>query len=238
MDGATLTLDHPAAEAAEIPVRLRVARRARRFTLRVDPAGGGAVLTLPPGVSRAEAEAFLGRHAGWLAGALARQPGRVVVGPGTRLPVAGTEALVTLAPGPRRAPRLEDGCVVLSGPGAAGPRLAAWLKLRARDALVPAVRRYSGRLGRPVERVSLRDTRSRWGSCSSAGRLGFSWRLAMAPPMVLDYVAAHEAAHLVEMNHAPAFWALVAELMPDYRSHRAWLKREGARLHAYRFEAE
>ncbi|HUF88321.1 MAG TPA: SprT family zinc-dependent metalloprotease [Thermohalobaculum sp.] len=221
-----------------MPVRLRVAGRARRFTLRVDPAGAGAVLTLPPGVPAAEAEAFLGRHAGWLARALARRPPLVAIGPGARLPVAGTEAQVVLAPGPRRPPRLDGARLIVAGPGAPGPRIAAWLKLRARDALVPAARRYAGMLGREAGAVALRDTRSRWGSCSSSGRLGFSWRLAMAPPEVLDYVAAHEAAHLVEMNHAPAFWALLERLVPDYRRHRAWLRREGARLHAFRFDAQ
>ena len=238
MDGAIFTVDHPMAETAGIPVRLRIARRARRLTLRVDPRAEGAVLTLPPGVARAEAEAFLHRHADWLARALARQPARVVVGPGARIPVAGVEAEIALAPGPRRPPRLEEGRLVLAGPGAPGPRIAAWLKLRARDALVPAVRRYAAVIGREAGTVALRDTRSRWGSCSSTGRLGFSWRLAMAPAEVLDYVAAHEVAHLVEMNHARPFWALVERLMPDYREHRAWLKREGARLHAFRFEAE
>ncbi len=238
MDDALLTVNNPLAEASGMPVRLRVLRRARRLTLRVDPRGDGAVLTLPPGVRQAEAEAFLDRHADWLSRALARQPARTVVGPGARLPVAGIEAEVTLAPGRRRPPRLEGTQLVVPGPGAPGPRIAAWLKLRARDALVPAVRRYAGLLGREAAMVSLRDTRSRWGSCSSTGRLGFSWRLAMAPAEVLDYMAAHEVAHLVEMNHAPAFWALVERLMPDYRPHRAWLRNQGARLHAFRFEAE
>lgn len=238
MDGAHLTVNHPFAEAAGLPVRLRVLSRARRLTLRIDPAGGGAVLTLPPGVRQAEAEAFLGRHADWLARALARQPVRTPIGPGARIPVAGAEAEVTLAPGPRRPPRLEGTRLVVQGPGAPGPRVAAWLKLRARDALLPAVRRYSAMIGREAGTIALRDTRSRWGSCSSTGRLGFSWRLAMAPAEVLDYVAAHEVAHLVEMNHAPAFWDLVERLLPDYRRHRAWLRREGSRLHAYRFEAE
>ena len=238
MNGALLTVTNPFIETAGMPVRLRVNRRARRLTLRVDPRGAGAVLTLPPGVRRAEAEAFLDRHADWLARALARQPARVVVGPGARLPVGGVEAEVTLAPGARRSPRLEGARLVVPGPGAPGPRIAAWLKLRARDALAPAVRRYAGMLGREAGMISLRDTRSRWGSCSSTGRLGFSWRLAMAPAEVLDYVAAHEVAHLVEMNHAPAFWGLVERLMPDYRRHRAWLRAEGGRLHAYRFEAE
>lgn len=237
MHGTTLSVDHPQPANRPMPVRLRVQQRARRLTLRVDALSEGAVLTLPPGVPRAEAAAFLDRQADWLARALARQPARVSVGPGARLPVGGVEAEVVLAAGARLPPRLEGGCLVVTGPGAPGPRIAAWLKLRARDALMPAVRRYAGMLGREPGPIALRDTRSRWGSCSAAGRLAFSWRLAMAPEPVLDYVAAHEAAHLVEMNHAPAYWTLLERLMPDYREPRAWLKREGARLHAFRFEA-
>ncbi len=93
-------------------------------------------------------------------------------------------------------------------------------------------------VGRPFHRLTLRDTRSRWGSCTVDGGLMYSWRLAMAPPEVLDYVAAHEVAHLVEMNHAPAFWAVVRRLVPDYAPRRAWLKQHGQRLHAYRFGGE
>jgi predicted metal-dependent hydrolase len=233
MTETVFNLDDP-----EVPVRLRVIPRARRFTLRVEPDGGGAVLTLPPGVPMAEARMFLMRQSDWLTRALARHPGRVAVGAGTLLPVAGREVEVALGTGPRRPPLLADGRLTLSGPGAPGPRIAAWLKLRARDALVPATQRYAGMLGREVRGVSLRDTRSRWGSCTSAGRLAFSWRLAMAPPEVLDYVAAHEAAHLVEMSHAPRFWATVEKLMPDYRPRRAWLKREGRGLHRYGFTGE
>ncbi|MGR3434759.1 MAG: M48 family metallopeptidase, partial [Shimia sp.] len=81
----------------------------------------------------------------------------------------------------------------------------------------------------------LRDTRSRWGSCSAAGGLNYSWRLVMAPPEVLDYVAAHEVAHLAQMNHSPRFWAEVAGLMPGYEAPRGWLRRHGADLHRYRF---
>ena len=244
MAETVFTLDDP-----DISVRLRVTARARRFTLRLDaqgdgPDGCGAVLTLPPGVPMAEARMFLMRQSGWLARALARHPGRVVVGDGTRLPVAGEEVEIAVVDGPpgepRCAPRLEDGRLILSGSGAPGfqpgPRVAAFLKSRARDALVPAAERYAGMLGRRAAAVSLRDTRSRWGSCSAQGRLSFSWRLAMAPPEVLDYVAGHEAAHLVEMNHGPRYWEAVEKIMPDYRRHRAWLKREGRKLHGFRFE--
>jgi predicted metal-dependent hydrolase len=195
------------------------------------------VLTLPRGVSLGEARMFLLRQSDWLADALARHPGRIAVDDGTLLPVGGVEARVSLVPGPRRAPVLAGGRLLVPGPGAAGPRIAAFLKSRARDALVPAARRYAGLLGRDAPAVTLRDTRSRWGSCSSAGRLSFSWRLAMAPPEILDYVAAHEAAHLAEMSHAPRFWAVVEHLLPDFRVPRAWLKREGRRLHAFHFGA-
>lgn len=225
-------------ELNDPPCRVRLVRhaRARRFTLRLAAPGEGAVLTVPPGVPEAESRRFLARHAGWLRNALARQPRLVTVGPGAVLPVAGRPVRVDLCPGPRRAPVLEGDTLILAGAGGEGARIAAWLKLRARDALVPAVRGYAARLGRPVGRIALRDTRSRWGSCSSSGALSFSWRLAMAPSDVLDYVAAHEVAHLAEMNHSDRYWAVLEGLMPDYARHRAWLKNEGRGLHAYRFD--
>jgi predicted metal-dependent hydrolase len=235
MDSSVLTLDEP-----PIRVRLRVTAQARRFTLRIESGGGGAVLTLPPGVPLSEAQLFLRRQSDWLSRALARTPQPVAVGAGTRLPVAGEEVEVCLVDGPRRAPRLEPGRLVLTGQAGSlpGPRVAAFLKARARDALVPAAQRYAGALGRRPRGVALRDTRSRWGSCSAAGRLSFSWRLAMAPPEVMDYVAAHEAAHLVEMNHGARYWEIVERLVPDYGIHRTWLKREGRRLHGFRFGAD
>lgn len=219
-----------------VAVRLKVSARARRFTLRLGAPGEDAVLTLPPCVPRREAEDFLERHAGWLERALARQPEGVRVGHGVQLPVGGSLLEIVAAEGPRRAPRIEGGQLVLAGHGTAGPRIAAWLREQARAVLVPAAQAYAGTLGRKVQGVALRDTRSRWGSCSSTGRLSFSWRLAMAPPEVQDYVAAHEAAHLVEMNHGPRFWALVERLRPDHRAERAWLRDEGRRLHAFRFD--
>ena len=220
------------------PCRVRLVRnaRARRFTLRLESSGAGAVLTVPPGVPETESRRFLARHAGWLRTALARQPDEVVVGPGAALPVAGRRVTVVVRPGLRRPPVLEGDGLVLQGAGAEGPRIAAWLRLRARDALLPAARGHARRLGRQIEAIGLRDTRSRWGSCSSGGTLSFSWRLAMAPPEVLDYVAAHEAAHLVEMNHSERYWSVLARIMPDYARQRAWLRREGRRLHAYRFD--
>lgn len=219
--------------------RVRLVRnpRARRFTLRLSSDGDGAVLTHPPGVPLAESRAFLLRHAGWLRRALAKQPSMIEIAHGAQLPVDGVLRRVEVQEGPRRAPMLNDDVLLLKGQAATGPRVSQWLKLRARDRLEPAVRGYAAALGKTVGKVTLRDTRSRWGSCSTSGTLSFSWRLAMAPPEIQDYVAAHEAAHMVEMNHSPAYWALVDQLMPGWRPHRNWLRKHGRDLHRYRFTA-
>ncbi|MEM1161801.1 MAG: SprT family zinc-dependent metalloprotease [Pseudomonadota bacterium] len=222
------------------PCRVTLIRnkRARRFTLRLDPGGDGAILTQPPGVPEAESRAFLVRQADWLRKALDKQGPKVIVRAGARVLVDGNYLRIVERAGPRRPPVIEGSDLVLQGAGAEGPRVATWLKLRARDAVQPAARGYARRLGRRIERISLRDTRSRWGSCSSTGTLSFSWRLAMAPPAVLDYVAAHEAAHLVEMNHSARFWDLCEKLCPGWKTHRDWLKTHGRSLHRYDFSGD
>lgn len=224
----TLALDDPS-----VAVRLVARERARRLTLRLEP-GGGAVVSHPPGVARDEILKFLGRHREWLRSALERVPGSIEVDLGVAIPVDGEAAEIVAAP--VRAPRLEGGRLWVRRGRPAGPQIAAWLKARARDRLSGAVALYAGRLGRQPRAVSLRDTRSRWGSCSAEGRISLSWRLAMAPESVQFYVAAHEVAHLAEMNHGPRFWGVLGEIMPGYEPERAWLKTHGRSLHRYRFE--
>jgi hypothetical protein len=119
--------------------------------------------------------------------------------------------------------------------GQIGPRLQSWLRTLARDRLVEASDHYAEQLGKEYMRITLRDTRSRWGSCSSAKALMFSWRLILAPPEVLRYVAAHEVAHLAEMNHSPAFWTNVERIYGAYAAPRRWLRQNGSELHRYRF---
>ncbi len=230
----TLALDEP-----PVTVTLRRSRAARRFTLSVSRLDGTARLTLPAAAPLAEAEAFLVRQAGWLAEAVARAPASERVRPGAILPFRGDPVTLTLAAGPaRRPPRIENDRLLVHGPAEAAPaRALAFLKAAARDALAPAARRHAALLGRSPGRIALRDTRSRWGSCTASGDLNFCWRLVMAPPDVLDYVALHEAAHLVEMNHGPRFWALVERLDPGWRAKRDWLRREGPGLHRWRFDA-
>jgi predicted metal-dependent hydrolase len=144
--------------------------------------------------------------------------------------------MLTVTAASVRAPRAEGAALLVPPePERAALRIATFLKSAARLRLAAAADRHAGRLGRNLGRLTLRDTRSRWGSCTASGDLMFSWRLVMAPPAVLDYVVAHEVAHFEEMNHSPAFWSVVARLCPDHRSHRKWLRREGATLHRYRF---
>ncbi|MEM6438556.1 MAG: SprT family zinc-dependent metalloprotease [Pseudomonadota bacterium] len=217
-------------------VSLNWSSRAKRFTLSVGRADGRARLTLPDRARLDEAEDFLKRQAGWLEAAMARSPAPQPLKAGGALPYRGAQVVLTPEAGPRRAPRVEAGRLLVRGGAEGAPAKAlAFLKTEARAALVSAAERHAATLGRRPTRVTLRDTRSRWGSCASSGALSFSWRLIMAPPEVLDYVAAHEAAHLVEMNHSAAFWALVERLDPDWRERRGWLRRHGATLQRVRF---
>ena len=226
-----------------LEIALRRSARARRFSLRVSRLDGRVTLTLPQHAREAEALAFARGKDGWIRQVLLQMgfgPGAVVEpGPrfGDTVPFEG-RALV-LTPAAVRSPRVEGGALLLpADPARLVPRLTAFLKLAARDRLTGASDRHAATLGLRYSRITLRDTRSRWGSCTSDGALMYSWRLILAPSEVLDYVAAHEVAHLAEMNHSPAFWAVVARLMPDYARHRAWLRAEGAALHRLRLQAE
>lgn len=219
-----------------IDITLRRSTRARRFSLRVGQADGRVTLTLPARAREAEALAFAAAQEGWLRATLARMPAAATVAPGALLPVEGR--LLQVTPGAGRVVRIEGAALVVPGdPAQAGARVQAWLKLTARTRLADASDLYADRLGRPYARLTLRDTRSRWGSCAADGSLMFNWRLVMAPPEVLHYVAAHEVAHLAEMNHSPAFWAVVARLYPGWKPCRAWLRAHGTALQAWRFTA-
>ena len=216
-----------------VEVTLKRSSRARRFTLRVSRSSGQVTLSVPDFAREDDALRFLDTRADWVRRHLAASPEPERPRIGGVIPIEGEARPIVAGQG--RAARLVDGRVELPE-GQEGPRLAALLKQMARDRLAARSAHHADRLGRSYGRLSLRDTRSRWGSCSSKGDLMFSWRLIMAPPAVLDYVAAHEVAHLVEMNHSPAFWAVCAKLCPGYEHHRAWLRSQGASLLAWRFE--
>ncbi|MCB1337810.1 MAG: M48 family metallopeptidase [Maritimibacter sp.] len=218
-----------------IALELRPSARARQLSLRVSRLDGRVTLTLPHGASRRHALAFAETRAGWIRRHLAQRPDMAVPMPGGTLPFRGAEHEIVAGPG--RAVRLGPGRIEVPArdPDRTPARLAAFLKTEARGALALAVDRHAARLGVSPGKLTLRDTRSRWGSCTHRGDLMFSWRLAMAPEAVLDYVAAHEVAHIIEMNHSPAYWAQVARTFPGYKAPRKWLKDNAEALHRYRF---
>lgn len=217
-----------------VEVRLRRSARAKRLSLRVSQIDGRVTLTLPRFARKAEAHGFIKEKADWLRRHVARFEADVPLALGGEVPFRGE--MIRLVAGTGRRVELIGGALHVPGDAArAGARMAAYFKEAARAELTAASDRYASALGRPFSRITLRDTRSRWGSCSSEGALMYSWRLIMAPPRVLEYVAAHEVAHLQEMNHSGAFWALVEDLYGPHAAERRWLREKGTALHKYRF---
>lgn len=217
-------------------MRLVVRPQARRIGLRVDPIAREAVAVAPHPRALPSALAFAQERADWIAAQLANlQPALPLVS-GAVIPLQGLDTLFEREAG-RGPARLEPGPprrLLIPCPPAADftARAVRALRSMADEELRREVDRASGLLGIAPRQIRLKDTRSRWGSCTSAGVLTFSWRVIFAPSEVLRYLAAHEVAHLLQMNHSPAFWATVAKADPGYRAARAWLKRNGAALHA------
>jgi predicted metal-dependent hydrolase len=219
-----------------VAISVRRSARARRFSLRVSRLDGTVTLSVPRRAALSEAYGFAEEKADWIRRVRAGFPAPVPVAIGTELPFEGRSLTVT-AGRVRSAVVTDEAFMVPGDPARAAARVAAYCKIAARQRLQSACEVYSAALGRPFKAITLRDTRSRWGSCTQDGKLMFSWRLIMAPPEVLTYVAAHEVAHLVEMNHSPAYWAVVSRLVPDHARHRQWLKRNGSALHRFDFGA-
>lgn len=217
-----------------LEVRVRLNPRARRMIVKVNPATGEISVTAPSRRGLAHALEFARGEQAWIAGQLAKAPGPVRLTPGAVIPFRGQDHEIrTAAKGPAPVWR-EDGVIWVRGASVHGPRrVLDFLKREARALFEARSLHHAGRLGVSPSRITVRDTASRWGSCSSARSLSFSWRLILAPDFVLDYVVAHEVAHLREMNHGPRFWAHVASLCADITAPQAWLKRNGRELQRY-----
>lgn len=223
-----------------LPLTIRENVRATRITLRIEPGGRALNLTVPVGLRHFEIDDFLDRHQGWLLTRLSKFSMDAGLRPGGQISIRGvphriehtgslrglTEAVIVDEKPVLRVSGLEDHI---------GRRIAAFLKKEARADLERLAAKHAAAVRKPIGSVSLKDTRSRWGSCSWDGNLSFSWRIVMAPPAVIDYLAAHEVAHLREMNHSPKFWALCQQLCPGMEASRAWLKQHGSQLHAIDF---
>jgi len=224
-------------------VRMRRHRQARRYTLRIDAASREVVLTMPPRGSVKEAKEFAQKHGGWIAARLKRLPEAAPFAHGFEVPLRGVPHRVVHRRGERGTvwTEADDGgarLICVAGDVAhVNRRISDFLKREAQCDLETASRGYAEKLGVPIKRISVRDQSSRWGSCSNTGVLSFSWRLILAPPYVLDYLAAHEVSHLIELNHSPRFWRLVKRLYPSFERAKVWLDVHGTDLHRYGLSA-
>ena len=219
------------------PVRLSVNPRARRISIRIDGRAGEAVLVAPSERRLAQAVAFARTKADWIAERLTARPEREMLSPGGTVPVFGRPARLVSTGGSGAAHLTEDadGPVIASGGEgeAFARRVENLLKRTARDTLVARTEVHRATLGQKPVKVSIGDPKSRWGSCSPHRRtIRYSWRVVMAPPDVIDYLAAHEVAHLVHADHSPAYWSVVERLIGDHRPYRKWLREHGPALHA------
>ncbi len=235
-DPAVIEVAHAGACYA-VAVKRRAS--ARRMTLRISQASGEITLTLPERADFGDGRRFAERHGGWIAARLAKRPQAVPFAPGASIPLRGAPHRIvhwSKVRGVTRVTADADGEPIIAVSGEAAHvarRILDFLRRQALADLEAAVARHTAALGIPARKITIRDTKSRWGSCSSNGSLNFSWRLILAPPLVLDYLAAHEVAHLKEMNHSHRFWALTHRLCPRTPEAEAWLKRHGAGLHGF-----
>jgi predicted metal-dependent hydrolase len=223
-------------DGRRVAVKLVINPRARHVSVRIDPTRREAIATAPSRRDLKHAAQFVAERAGWIARELARLPQGILLAPGAVAPLRGAMHELVYEHG-RNAPRVEAGepprlIAPAPDPALFEARLVRFFKEQARIDLQACVARHAATLGVTPARIQVKELRSRWGSCSVDGVLAFSWRVVLAPPFVLDYLAAHEAAHLKEMNHSRRFWAQVRRCLPDYERGRAWLHQHGCALHA------
>ena len=218
----------------DIDVHLRRSVRARKFTLRVSSLDGKVSLSTPHFAKAYQINAFLKEKEPWLRQRLSEVQLSVKVTFGTVLPFIGREILVKRHVG-RSVKLSDDKILVPEKSRKPAVQVEVFLKQYAHQLLSKRATRYAEKLGSSYSKLSLRDTRSRWGSCSDQGALMFSWRLIMTPTKVLNYVAAHEVAHLRHMDHSHHFWTEVENLFGDYKKQQRWLRENGPKLHRYQF---
>ncbi|MEO7224174.1 MAG: SprT family zinc-dependent metalloprotease, partial [Devosia sp.] len=221
-------------------ITVKVSTRARNYRLSL-PNHGRPLLTVPKYGRWGEAKAFLDRHTPWLAERMEASVKPVAFVRGAIVPLRGVNHRIVPTGKVRGVVEVgvHEGEMALLVPGDAqhrARRLIDWLKGEASRELEKRCKLHAGNLGVAVTSVSMRSQSTRWGSCSSTGKLNFNWRLILAPPFVLDYVAAHEVAHLLEMNHSQDFWDVVERTLPTMERGREWLRVHGRELMVYGLE--
>lgn len=218
-----------------VPIRVRLNRQAKRLILKVDPVSGDIIVVSPTKTAARQALAFAEKERMWIENQLLQMPQRVRFETGAHFPLRGEETEICHDPSARRGVWHdgEEHRLTASGqPEFIPRRVQDWLKREARRELVQTAGTFAEALDLPAPKISVHDTSSRWGSCAPSG-LNFTWRLIMAPPEILNYVVAHECAHLKHMNHSKVFWSVVRSLDAGYKAHDKWLDTQGKTLHSY-----
>lgn len=219
-----------------LPLVIKRHRSAKRICLRYNPTDHAISLTLPRHTRVHDGLTFLTQKSEWLIDTLLDMPTKKRIKPGVVIPVLGRRVRMKHDPKQRAPYKLQRNTLIISGAREDFQKRATdALRKIAKQEIAEMAQKMAKKLGKRINRITVRDTRSRWGSCSSTGNLSFSWRLIFAPTEVLEYVVAHEAAHLRYMNHSDKFWNMVDYLCPDYEVAREWLKLHGKEL--YRFNA-
>ena len=218
----------------KINLRFKRNARAKRMVLRLDSKSHDLVMTLPKRTSLAEALRFAQNSSVWIAKTLEKQKLPVAMAAGATLMFRGEMVQVQCSGGSRGLITVSGGVIFVPGdPAHVERRLRDYFKKQALADLTQVSRHYAAAMEAKFSRITIRDQKTRWGSCSANGALSYSWRLILAPPFVLDYVAAHEVAHLRQMNHGPQFWRLVLTHCSQSRAAKEWLKKHGRELHSY-----
>jgi len=216
-----------------VPLRIRRNAQARRLILRIDDATGGAIVTIPKRTKIREGVQMAQRKSAWIAAQLKRRAKPLPFVEGLEIPLLGQTLTVRHDPNIKITHSTEQDIFVSGRLEHLPRRLKDWLKAEAREAINTCAQDKAKTIDQTISGITVRDTKSRWGSCSSSGQLNFSWRLVLAPQYVLDYVVAHEVAHLVHHNHGADFWALTSSLTDHMDQAKAWLNAHGRDLHRY-----
>lgn len=219
----------------DFPLKIVKSPRAKKLTLRIDSKEHLPILTLPRYCSQKKALEFVRAHTEWIKSTLAKLPTSHPFQNGDRISVFGKEVTISHQPQRRLGAKIENDLLVVSGEEEfINRRIKDFIKKKAADEFYKRSKKYAKKIGVEFNDVTIKDTKSRWGSCSSLNNLNYSWRIALAPEFVINYLMAHEVAHLAHPNHSQSFWQTVAKLIPDYEQGELWLKEHGREL--YRFE--
>ncbi len=221
-------------EAFEFPLKVIKSPRAKRLTLRIDAKEHCPVLTLPPRCTQKQAIEFVNLHYNWIAEGLQSLPQRQKFASGQNISLFGKEVQICHAPEKRWGARVEKGVLYVSGDSEfTHRRVKDFIKKEAQAKFFKLSQKLAAKIACQVHDVVIKDTKSRWGSCSSLGNINYNWRLALAPQFVIDYIIAHEVSHLKHQNHSAVFWQCVASLCPNFEQGQSWLKQHGKELYVF-----